>query len=93
MNKYEQGLLKKMVGRILDIEPDRFFLEAGLTAEYQTGDWMRQQFQFVDRETDKRYRATMQVKIAEIVSDGELIVTPTVKELMILVEQQNDQAN
>lgn len=90
MNQYEQKLFKKMMSRILDLEPDRFFLEAGLTAEYKVGEWMRQQFQFVDRETNKRYRATMQVQVAEIVSEDDIIAIPNVHTLMSLVEQQGD---
>ena len=89
MKIYEQTLFKKMIGRILEIAPGRIFLEAGLPAEYKVGEWMRQQYQVLDKETDTRYRVILRIEFFEIVEADQLINTMTLPELMALVEQQN----
>lgn len=90
MNKYDQLLLKTMMGKVLGVEPKQIFLEAGHSAEYQAGQWMRQDFQFVDKESNVHYRALLTINVAEIEHTNQLIATMTLPELMALVEEQDD---
>lgn len=89
MNVTDQQLVKKIISRITELEPDRFFLEASLPAEYMKGEWMRQQFQILDRKTEDRYQMSILVQIAKIQREDQMIANLTLHELMALVEQQN----
>jgi len=91
MNRYDQQLLKTMLGKVLDVNPDQIFLEAGHPAEYQKGQWMRQDFQFTDKENSEvHYRALLTINVAEIQGSGQMLTALTLPELMALVEQQDD---
>ena len=91
MNQYDLKLMKHMLARILETAPDAIFLEAGHPAEYQAGQWMRQDFQFVDKENgDVHYRALLTINVAEIQGSDQMLASMTLPELMALVEQQDD---
>jgi hypothetical protein len=98
MNETDQQLVKKIIGRITDLDPkwsgsdgekSRFFLEASLPAEYMKDQWMRQVFQILDRETEDRYQMAMLVTIVKIDREDQMLAHPTLHDLMALVEQQN----
>lgn len=90
MNRYDQQLLKTMLGKVLNIEPGQIFLEAGYRAEYQADQWMRQDFQFLNKENDVHYRALLTINVAEIEHTDQMLTALTLPELMSLVEQQGD---
>lgn len=90
MKQYDLKLMKTMLAMILETTPENVFLEAGHPAEYQPGQWMRQDFQFVDKRNDTHYRTLLTIQIAEIEHSDQMLSTLTLPELMKLVEEQND---
>ena len=90
MQQYDLQLMKNMLAKILETAPDAIFLEAGHPAEYMPGQWMRQDFQFVDKRNDTHYRTLLTIHIAEIERSEEMMRTLTLPELMRLVEKKDD---